>query len=558
MCVIERRTYQHSSGREEIHERVRRCGTRICADADTRVIEQATLVDRRPDVDRVDPEALLVTEGFNGRRNVYREIDTRSGRRRSIRRSNTTPSPFASSSSRSSASYTSYVERRPEAPSPPRAAPSVPLPADTGPTRTLRADGTAVYDRPPSLDFPRALDNERRKRVVEPGEIRRSPASSIMSEVDEADTVIRVPRRPSISINTTRLSPATSSPTTSSPGLSQLPRLGHSRHDSARDVPAYRSQRESFEERQRRWLLEDEQPAQLERDRLAETTCRQQAREDSSRDRHRAEAIATLEGQVQQQRNIAPSQLRRSQTLLDAELTQMARERAETATRQQPYAGDRLQRDVDLARFEQSHGSARTDRITNVSPPSARSPPYSVAIHQRPDPRLDNTLEERGEAVIAREQARAQREASGPSSSRRPQQASRRLSYATGELTIDGPRSMEVEVDLDDDEVSERLESRAGRKERRAAERAAQRKFTSTMRDAKTGRYVFSMGPKAASNELRRCQLCGATRFLNRHHVPFVQIRAHDISCALWIPPCLAFDPTTLDRYWPGRLFGML
>ncbi|KAK5144305.1 hypothetical protein LTR32_003751 [Rachicladosporium monterosium] len=470
MCVIERRTYQHSSGREEIHERVRRCrhavGTSICADADTRVVEQATLVDRRPEVDRVDPQALLVTEGFNGRHNVYREVDTRSGRRRSVRRSNTTPSPFASSSSRSSASYAS-----PEAPSPPRAAPFVPLSADTGPTRTLRADGTAVYDRPPSLDFPRALDNERRTRLVEPAEIRRSPASSVMSEVDEADTVIRVPRRPSISVNTARLSPATSSPTTSSPGLSQLPRLGHSRHDSARDVPAYRSQRESYEDRQRRWLLEDEQQAQLERDRLAETTRRQQAREDSSRDRHRAEAIATLEGQVQPQRNMQ-SQLRRSQTLLDAELAQMARERAETATRQ-TYAGDRLQRDADLARLEQSRDGPRTHH--NVSPLSARSPPYSVAIHQHPDTRLDDTLEERGEAVIAREQARAQREAAGPSSSRRPQQASRRLSYSTGDLTIDGPRSMEVEVDLDDDEVSERLESRASRKERRAAERAAQR-----------------------------------------------------------------------------------
>ncbi|KAK0250096.1 hypothetical protein LTS09_014827 [Friedmanniomyces endolithicus] len=447
MCVIERRTYQHSSGREEIHERVRRCrravGTSICADAETRVVEQANLVERRPDADRVDPEALLVTEGFNGRRNVYREIDTRSGRRRSVRRSNTTPSPFASSSSRSSASYAS----------------------------TLRADGTAVYDRPPSVDFPRALDNERRIRLVEPGEIRRSPASSIMSEVDEADTVIRIPRRPSISVNTTRLSPATASPTASSPGLSQLPRLGHSRHDSARYVPAFRSQRESFEERQRRWLLEDEQQAQLERDKLAETTRRQQAREDSSRDRHRAEAAASLEGQVQPPRNM-PSQLRRSQTLLNAELAQMARERAETATRQS-YAGDLLQRDADLARLEQSRASPRTHR--NVSPQSARSHPYSVAIHQHPDTRLEDTLEERGEAVIAREQTRAPRNAAGTSNSRRAQQASRRLSYSTGDLTSDGPRSMEVEVDLDDDELSERLESRVSRKERRAAERAAQR-----------------------------------------------------------------------------------
>ncbi|KAK3116655.1 hypothetical protein LTR53_002702, partial [Teratosphaeriaceae sp. CCFEE 6253] len=197
MCVVERRTYQHPDGRRETVERIRPChraaGSKICDEVDVRDIEEANLIERRPNAERASRSALLFTEGFNGRRNVYREVDQQSGRRESVRRSSTlnTPSPLASSPSRSSATHVSYVERRPKAPSPPAAA-SSPAAAESSatapgnrPVRTIRADGTASYDRPPSLDFPRAQDNERRTRFVEPDLVRRSPVSSVKAEADD-------------------------------------------------------------------------------------------------------------------------------------------------------------------------------------------------------------------------------------------------------------------------------------------------------------------------------------------------------------------------------------
>ncbi|TKA80127.1 hypothetical protein B0A55_03330 [Friedmanniomyces simplex] len=159
----------------------------------------------------------------------------------------------------------------------------------------------------------------------------------------------------------------------------------------------------------------------------------------------------------------------------------MARERAENAARQREgdaahYVDDRLRRDADVARYNQSQHSPRMPpHLANISPLSARSPAYPVAIHQHPTIRRDSTLEEQGEAIIAREQARAQRETTEAGGSRRAQPASRRLSYAMGDLTAGGSRGMGVEVDLEDDEVSERLEDLARRRAERAAERAERR-----------------------------------------------------------------------------------
>ena len=483
MCIVERRTYQHSDGRREILERTRPCrravGSSLCRDVEVRNVEEANLIDRRP-VDRVEDDALLVTEGFNGRRNVYREVDPRSGGRRSVRRSNTvnSPSPLASSSGRSSASY---VERRPEAPSPPAAAtftpPLDPLRAEPS-GRTVRIDGTAVYDRPPSLGFPRALENERRARFAEAEPTRRSSISSLTAEVDEVEPPVTRRRRPSISINTNRASPASSSPGTSSPGLSTLPKFGDLRHDSA--LPRYRSRQDSTEERQRRRRAEDDRQAQLERDRVSETDRLQETREQASRERHRAETAAALVGQREQE---TPQQSR-----IDAELQQMARERAAADARQQDegiaqLAEDQLRRDADAARYRESQQRAPrqqlrrvTGEVSNVSPLSTRTPSYPVAIHQYPTVRRDSTLVEQGESIIAREQLRASRDAAEDSSPRRAQQASRRLSYALGDLAIDGPSSMQVEYDLEEEEVSERRDRRAGRKAQKEAERAERRR----------------------------------------------------------------------------------
>ncbi|KAK5690033.1 hypothetical protein LTR97_012517 [Elasticomyces elasticus] len=494
MCVIERRTYQRSDNREEIHERVRRCrrvaGSTICRDAEIRTVDPSTRIDRRPSNNLTNADDLLVTEGFNGRRNVYREVDTGTRRRGSVRRSNTinTPSPLGNSSPRSSDSYASYVERRPEAPSPPAAASMPPRPinplrptsSDTAPARTVRPDGTAVYDRPPPLDTPRARDNERRTRFADTTNWRTtsssdSSISSITAEVDDIDTTVRVPRRPSMSINTARLSPTSSSPGTASPGLSQLPRLGSLRHDSVRDTPRDHSRQASIDEWERRRRQEDDRLAQLERDRAAETDRRQQAREEARRSRHRAEAAAALEGESQPRQVSAP-------TRLEAELAQMARERAEAAAREaeaeQPrYAYDQLRRDADAVRHRESQSTPRilrrnTGEISGTSALSTRLPAHPVTIHQPARAPRDSTLEEQGEAIIAREQARGTAEAS---SSRRTQQASRRLSSAMGDLTIDGTRSMNVEVDLDADEVDARSQRRADRKAQKAAERAERR-----------------------------------------------------------------------------------
>ncbi|KAK3633582.1 hypothetical protein LTR22_020018 [Elasticomyces elasticus] len=486
MCVIERRTYQRSDNREEIHERVRRCrrvaGSTICRDAEIRTVDPSTRIDRRPSNNLTNADDLLVTEGFNGRRNVYREVDTGTRRRGSVRRSNTinTPSPLGNSSPRSSDS--------PEAPSPPAAASMPPRPinplrptsSDTAPARTVRPDGTAVYDRPPPLDTPRARDNERRTRFADTTNWRTtsssdSSISSITAEVDDIDTTVRVPRRPSMSINTARLSPTSSSPGTASPGLSQLPRLGSLRHDSVRDTPRDHSRQASIDEWERRRRQEDDRLAQLERDRAAETDRRQQAREEARRSRHRAEAAAALEGESQPRQVSTP-------TRLEAELAQMARERAEAAAREaeaeQPrYAYDQLRRDADAVRHRESQSTPRilrrnTGEISGTSALSTRLPAYPMTIHQSARAPRDSTLEEQGEAIIAREQARGTAEAS---SSRRTQQASRRLSSAMGDLTIDGTRSMNVEVDLDADEVDARLQRRADRKAQKAAERAERR-----------------------------------------------------------------------------------
>ncbi|KAK3069531.1 hypothetical protein LTR53_012049, partial [Teratosphaeriaceae sp. CCFEE 6253] len=103
-------------------------------------------------------------------------------------------------------------------------------------------------------------------------------------------------------------------------------------------------------------------------------------------------------------------------------------------------------------------------------------PSYPVAVHQHDQGRRDSTLREQGEAVIAREQARASRDAADSSGSHRAQQASRRLSYAMGGLAIDGPSHMNVEYDLDEDELSEHSERRARRRALRKEERAEQRR----------------------------------------------------------------------------------
>jgi len=338
MCVAERKIYLRPDGRRETIETIHRChrasGSRLCSRIEHRTTGQMPIVERRSTSSRERSDPIIVTQGRDGRENVYRDVTSRLTRLTPTRRGN--PSSNRSSiESPSTASSSSYVRVRPEAPSPPLLAPRITilepsqraLVADE-PARSIRSDGTAVYEQPPPLDLPRAMENERRPRS-EPS--RNSSISRTTAKLDKA-IPMRRRRRPSISVDTSGRLSTPSAPSTSSPGLSQLPPLRDLRHDSGRDLPTSRS-RDNAGDTAARQQAENERQAQIEQGRLAESQRRQQARRnaelntvsparaasDSSRERHIRATAAALEGKSQAQN--------RAQ-VLQAELEHLARERA--------------------------------------------------------------------------------------------------------------------------------------------------------------------------------------------------------------------------------------
>ncbi|KAK3705611.1 hypothetical protein LTR37_013219 [Vermiconidia calcicola] len=447
MCVIETKTYSYSDGHQRTFETIRRChravGSRLCNRVDRRSTQQAQIVEARPTTaESPSGEGVIITEGRDGLQRVYRDLSKRSSHSSSVRRSNA-PSERSSVSPPSSASSPAYVEAKPSASTLPPATPWFPLMERTRapygppisppePTRIVTAEGTAIYERPPSLELPRAPNNERPPVSLKR---RSSSDSSMKAEVDATDepAPCRRRRRLSISIDTTMQPSTSSSPSMESPGLSSLPRVGSLRRDSRKapyradarkdDRARADSVRDSRSEQDRRLIQEEERQARLERDRLAESDRRQSAREElaqeASRERHRQAAVEALEGQQQRPReDTDPFQAQR-----DAEFAQMARERAAAAARRREsterYAEDQLRRDPDArAYYETARISARppSRRLTGEyvpSPLSARSsltypPPPPPVVHQYPSARRrGSSIRERGEEVIAREQARA-------------------------------------------------------------------------------------------------------------------------------------------------------
>ena len=470
MCIIERKTYIYP-GEERTVETPRRCprasGSRLCNRVDYKSVQPVRVVEASPSKDfNNSSDGVIVTEGRDGRHRVYRDLSKRSSNSSSIRRSNTM-SDRSPISTPSSASSPSHVEVKPEAPTPPPAAPGFPFPERTrmpyppplsplDPGMIVTPDGTAVYDRPPSLDSPRAVDNERPRTSHAD---RRSSVSSTTAEVD--DSVEPGPSRPKyrgpgISIDTTfRPSTSSSSLSFESPGLSNLLRVSSLRRDSVRETPRRDSRRKperrrtdsdhqhcqsrAEEDRRRRQDEEEEEEerqARIERGRLAESDRRQSARvemaREASRERHRQETAAALEGSQRDFLEEDPIELQR-----EAELAQMARERAATTARQrdsdqaQRHADDQLRSDADAhAQYYGARdlGSPRAslprrttrDSYTFVPSPtlSARSPFSGTGqpvIHQHISARSrdSQTIRERGEEVIAREQARAATERLG-------------------------------------------------------------------------------------------------------------------------------------------------
>ncbi|KAK3701901.1 hypothetical protein LTR37_015212 [Vermiconidia calcicola] len=489
MCVIETKTYSYSDGHKRTFETIRRChravGSRLCNQIDRRNTQQVQIVEARPTTaEAPSAEGVIVTEGRDGRQRVYRDLSKRSSNSSSVRRSNA-PSERSSISPPSSASSPAYVEVKPSASTSPPATPGFPFMERTRapygpptsppePTRIVTAEGTAIYERPPSLELPRAPMNER-----PPNSRGRSSSSdsSMKAEVDDKDELApsRRRRRPSISVDTTFQPSASSSPSVESPGLSSLPRVGSLRRDSRRasyradarkdDRARADSVRDSRSEQDRRLIQEEERQARLERDRLAESDRRQSAREElaqaASRERHRRAAAEALEGQQQRPREDSDSY----QAQRDAEFAQMARERAAAAARRRDsterYAEDQLRRDPDArAYYETARISARppSRRLTGEyvpSPLSARSsltypPPPPPVVHQYPSARRrGSSIRERGEEVIAREQARA---------------ATERLSSAMGGLAVEGDDEYELVneyyVDRENQERSRRRRER--------------------------------------------------------------------------------------------------
>lgn len=494
MCVIERKTYESPDGQRRIVETSIPCpravGSQLCKHVRRRSFDRVQVSETRPSsttTTNINPsDGYIVTEGTGGRQRVYRDLSKRSSNSSSVRRSTTMSDRSSVTTPSSTSSPSPYVEVKPEAPSPPPAAPGfafvervrAPYPPPPDPSRIITPDGTAIYGRPPSLELPRATNNE---RPFPPRKESDSSVSSTRAEVDELvqPSSSKTRRRPSIKIDTTaRPSTSSSSAYASSPGLSDLPGVSRLRSDSAKHMSnsssrkAGRSRadssRQARSEQERRRQEEDDHQARLERERLAGTDRRQSTREallrEASRERHRQDAAAALEGQ---QRLDDPVQRRR-----DAEYAQMARERAATAARERGsheaqrysddqasryaddqarryvdeearrYADDQLRRDAELrARYQEAQRSplSARRRMTGeeygyghtTRPISARSPSYTVAVHQYPSAR---TISERGEEVIAREQARA---------------ATERLSSAVGGMSMEDDVEYDY-VDVDD------------------------------------------------------------------------------------------------------------
>jgi hypothetical protein len=87
------------------------------------------------------------------------------------------------------------------------------------PAHRVNRSGTAVYDLPPSLDMPRAIENERRSdsfERVSADQTTRRRGPGLVADTDQSQTIDEPPSK-------------------ASPGLSRLPSLRHRRTDDAQD-----------------------------------------------------------------------------------------------------------------------------------------------------------------------------------------------------------------------------------------------------------------------------------------------------------------------------------
>lgn len=453
MCVIEHKTYRHADGERRVLETTLRCrnatATRLCSDVRHRSIEATRVVDNTPMSTSSTSDGMLVTETKDGRRRVYRDLSRRSSQRNSIRRSNNT-SNRSSADSLAPPVSPSVVEVRSIDLDPPTMSsalprrPSYPPTLPPEPTVRLTPDGTAIYDRRPAT--PDRQRPSATQRVSEPG---------------------LANRRPSLSIRTSNQRSNTSSPMSSSPGLSNLPKLSDIRRDSARDLPlrdssgnrtsdnefrsreaareSARLSRANSEAKHRREeaeiarAAEDRRLAQLEQDRFAareraraesaaeaasrerrrreDASRERRQREERSRERHLRATRDALEGELAAKERARDLDL---DERLEAELRALDLEKERAAIRRSQQ--EQAARDVGRSYSPQASrlplpvvgGGSRYSSASPVSPRGTRRViSYGApAIHQRDAPlasssgRPSDAIRDRGRAVIEREQAK--------------------------------------------------------------------------------------------------------------------------------------------------------
>ncbi|KAF2721421.1 hypothetical protein K431DRAFT_294233 [Polychaeton citri CBS 116435] len=452
MCIIEKKTYLRSGGRREAYEKAHYCGrngpNRLCSRTEYRDGGEVRIEEVRPssssgNTERSEGE-YFVTQGANGKERFYRLVARKNSQKR---RSN----PTADSSPRSSGDLRSsptFQRVKPEAPSPPPAAPATPrrtspdypptLPDEPQPFKEA-VDGTAIYNRPPSMDMPRAADNERPRRKLS---LRDPPVVGDSSGRRPGST-----RRPSnIVIDTklrTRERPAQETPSSSnitSPGLSRLPKVSDMfapQEDLAKiDLPTSRSdldrargdqegfRRRKGKERQRPetenddFFLQDplaESAAAAIRQKLTRETLLHQREpssdsKDTKEDKRAIERRLTLEAEARQaKREQAKADDRRSRM---RQMQIAAAEEEQSWRESDAQARLRIQYQIVTPTSPQSSASYRPQQtpaeMYPSSPTSIRSPtvPTKPAVHYYPSTRRGSTLRERGEEVLAREQAR--------------------------------------------------------------------------------------------------------------------------------------------------------
>ena len=398
MCIIDRKTYLHSDGRRDTFEKVTRCkravGSSLCKNVVRREAQGAQYVETRPSHDRTPSDGVIITEGRDGRKRVYRDLSNRSSNSSSIRRSNT----FSERSSMTTPSSTSsplFPEPKTAGPTPsPSPFGDLPPPLERsrqpyppfpppGPEVTIGPDGTAQYSRPPSLYMDRAVEIERPSTSAGERTLPRQNSSfdSTKAQVDDSEEPLppKTKRKSSMKIKTdVRPSRSSSSPSVESPGLSNLPGISHLRKDSGKHVPQPESSKQARDrsdsdrngrkgkgkaakdEKPRRRATDDDK---LKKD--AEAMRRsEEDRRRSEEDRRRKEAEEERQARIERGR-LAESDRRQSARHLEAEAARLRESFKNPARDDVPSDSSRerqrqatlsaLERDADPEEYDPIH-----------------------------------------------------------------------------------------------------------------------------------------------------------------------------------------------------------